>query len=52
MSKSEIAGTKGVALKKRMSHGGKKPLVESLTNKGCMVRPKVRKAQEQRIKKF
>jgi hypothetical protein len=52
MSKSEIAGTKGVALKKRVSHGGKKPLVESLTNKGCMVRPKVRMAQEQRIKKF
>lgn len=52
MSKSEIAGTKGVPFKKRVSHGGKKPLVESLTNKGCMVRPKVRQAQEQRIKKF
>lgn len=52
MAKSEIAGTKGVHLKKRVSHGGKKPLVESLTNKGCMVRPKVRQAQEQRIKKF
>jgi len=52
MAKSEIAGKKGVPLKKRVSHGGKKPLVESLFNKGCMVRPKVRQAQEQRIKKF
>ena len=52
MAKSEIAGTKGVHLKKRVSHGGKKPLVESLFNKGCMVRPKVRQAQERYFKKF
>jgi len=50
MSKSEIAGTKGVLKKKRVSHGGKKPLVESLFNKGCMVRPKVRQAQERYFK--
>jgi hypothetical protein len=35
---------------KKMSRTGKLPLVESLTNKGCMVRPKVRKAQESRGK--
>jgi len=52
MSKTQIEGAKGVKIKKQNSHGGKKPLVESLTNKGCMVRPKVRQAQEQRIKKF
>jgi len=52
MSKSEIAGTKGVLKKKRVSHGGKKPLVESLFNKGCMVRPKVRQAQERYFKKI
>jgi len=52
MSKSEIAGTKGVSKKKRVSHGGKKPLVESLFNKGCMVRPKVRQAQERYFKKI
>jgi hypothetical protein len=33
---------------KRQSHGGARPLVESLTNPGCMVTPKVRKAQESR----
>jgi len=52
MSKSEIAGKKGVLKKKRVSHGGKKPLVESLFNKGCMVRPKVRQAQERYFKKI
>ena len=31
---------------KRQSHGGNRPLVESLTNPGCMVTQKVRKAQE------
>lgn len=46
MSKSQIEGAKGVKIKKQVSHGGKKPLVESLTNKGCMVRPKVRQAQQ------
>jgi len=46
MAKTQIEGAKGVYKKKQNSHGGKKPLVESLTNKGCMVRPKVRQAQE------
>ena len=31
---------------KKYSHTGAKPLVESLTNKGCMVTQKIRKAQE------
>ena len=31
---------------KKYSHTGNKPLVESLTNPGCMVTQKVRKAQE------
>ena len=33
---------------KRYSHTGNKPLVESLTNPGCMVTQKVRRAQEAR----
>jgi hypothetical protein len=33
---------------KKMSHTGKEPLVESLTNKGVMVRKKVRDAQERK----
>lgn len=52
MSKKQIESAKPSKLKKQNSHGGKLPLVESLTNKGCMVRPKVRQAQERRLKKF
>ena len=33
---------------KKSSHGGNKPLVESLTNPNVMVTQKVRKAQERR----
>tara|TARA_R110002051_G_scaffold317494_3_gene398713 strand:+ start:469 stop:624 length:156 start_codon:yes stop_codon:yes gene_type:complete len=35
-------------LGKKYSHTGNKPLVESLTNKGCMVTQKMRKAQEEK----
>tara|TARA_B100001939_G_C16831456_1_gene568886 strand:- start:85 stop:240 length:156 start_codon:yes stop_codon:yes gene_type:complete len=48
MSKKAIEKAKNSPMGKKTSHGGKLPLVESLTNKGCMVRPKVRKAQERR----
>jgi hypothetical protein len=34
------------AIAKKSSHGGNKPLVESLTNPNVMVTQKVRKAQE------
>tara|TARA_Y100000361_G_scaffold54526_1_gene47565 strand:- start:6928 stop:7110 length:183 start_codon:yes stop_codon:yes gene_type:complete len=40
------------AVSKKSSHTGALPLVESLTNKGCMVRPKVRQAQERRRNKI
>ncbi len=46
MSKKAIEKAKNSRLGKKSSHTGKLPLVESLSNKGCMVRPKVRKAQE------
>jgi len=36
------------AIAKKSSHGGNKPLVESLTNPNVMVTQKVRKAQERR----
>jgi len=48
MSKKLIEKAKNSKLGKNMSHTGKLPLVESLSNKGCMVRPKVRKAQQSR----
>ena len=46
MSKKAIEKARQSRLGKKSSHTGKLPLVESLSNKGCMVRPKVRKAQE------
>ena len=46
MSKKAIDSAKQSNLAKKSSHTGGQPLVESLTNKGCMVRPKIRKAQE------
>ena len=46
MSKKAIEKAKRSRMGKKSSHTGKLPLVESLSNKGCMVRPKVRKAQE------
>ena len=46
MGKKAIDKAKNSPMGKKMSHTGGLPLVESLTNKGCMVRPKVRKAQE------
>ena len=46
MGKRAIDKAKNSPMGKKMSHTGNQPLVESLTNKGCMVRPKVRKAQE------
>ena len=46
MSKKAIEKAKQSRMGKKSSHTGKLPLVESLFNKGCMVRPKVRKAQE------
>ena len=48
MSKKAIDKAKKSPIGKKTSHTGGLPLVESLTNKGCMVRPKVRKAQESR----
>ena len=51
MSKKAIDKAKNSPMGKKMSHTVNKPLVESLTNKGCMVRPKVRKAQERRLAK-
>jgi hypothetical protein len=48
MSKKSIEKAKSSKLGKQVSHTGKLPLVESLSNKGCMVRPKVRKAQQSR----
>lgn len=45
MSKKAIEKAKNSPMGKKTSHTGNQPLVESLTNKGCMVRPKVRKAQ-------
>ena len=45
MSKRAIEKAKDSKFGKKTSHTGNQPLVESLTNKGCMVRPKVRKAQ-------
>ena len=35
---------------KTQSHTGRKPLVESLTNPGCMVTQKVRRAQESKYR--
>ena len=46
MRKKAIEKARQSRLGKKSSHTGKLPLVESLSNKGCMVRPKVRKAQE------
>ena len=46
MSKKALEKANNSRLGKKSSHTGKLPLVESLSNKGCMVRPKVRKAQE------
>lgn len=46
MGKRARDNMKNSKMGKKMSHTGNQPLVESLTNKGCMVRPKVRKAQE------
>jgi hypothetical protein len=51
MSKKAIDKAQKSPMGKKMSHTGNQPLVESLTNKGCMVRPKVRKAQERRLGK-
>ena len=48
MGKRKIDSASQSQMAKKMSHTGNQPLVESLTNKGCMVRPKVRKAQESR----
>ena len=48
MGKRAIEKAKDSKFGKKTSHTGNQPLVESLTNKGCMVRPKVRKAQEGR----
>ena len=45
MGKRAIDKAKNSPMGKKMSHTGNQPLVESLTNKGCMVRPKVRQAQ-------
>ena len=45
MGKRAIEKAKNSKLGKKTSHTGNQPLVESLTNKGCMVRPKVRNAQ-------
>ena len=52
MGKQSRDSLKASKFGKKMSHGGKKPLVESLTNKGCMVTQKVRQAQERFFKKF
>ena len=49
MGKKSVESAKASKFAKKMSHTGNQPLVESLTNKGCMVRPKVRKAQERRL---
>jgi hypothetical protein len=51
MSKKAIDKAQNSPMGKKTSHTGNQPLVESLTNKGCMVRPKVRKAQERRLAK-
>ena len=48
MSKKAIDRAKQSKLAKKVSHTGNQPLVESLTNDGCMVRPKIRQAQERR----
>ena len=50
MGKRSIEKAKDSPMGKKMSHTGNKTLVESLTNAGCMVRPKVRQAQERRRK--
>ena len=46
MSKQNREHMKASKHGKKYSHTGAKPLVESLTNKGCMVTQKIRKAQE------
>ena len=52
MGKKSVESAKASKFAKKMSHTGNQPLVESLTNKGCMVRPKVRKAQERKLNKW
>ena len=46
MGKRNIEQRNASKFGKKYSHTGNKPLVESLTNKGCMVTQKMRKAQE------
>ena len=48
MGKQNIEHRNASKYGKKYSHTGNKPLVESLTNKGCMVTQKVRKAQEEK----
>lgn len=50
MGKRAIEQAKNSKFGKKVSHTGNKGLVESLTNKGCMVTLKVREAQEKNKK--